>query len=138
MKQHSTAMNVTLWTVTVLVAALFFVAGGAAIGGWMDERFVAWGYSTGFAVLIGVLEVIFAIALLIQRSAAWASFGLLAIMLGAIGTHLTHAEYAWVALPIGVALLLGFIAWGRGPERSASPRLQRHRPPTETPATSQA
>jgi putative oxidoreductase len=118
MKQHSKGMDITLWIATVLAAALFFVVGGAKIGGWADAQFIAWGYSTGFAVLIGVLEVLFAIGLLIKRTAAWASFGLMAIMLGAIGTHLTHGEYLMMLVPIAVFVVLGFIAWGRGPERA--------------------
>ncbi len=137
MKEHSTGMNVALWIVTALVAGLFFVAGGAKIGGWLDAQFVEWGYSTGFAVLIGVLEVLFAIALLSKRTAAWATFGLMAIMLGAIGTHLTNGEYLVLLLPIGVFLLLGFIAWGRGPERSgAAYPVRVDRGPAETPAVS--
>jgi putative oxidoreductase len=136
MKQHSTGTNVALWIVTVLVAALFFVSGGAKVGGWADAQFVEWGYSPGFAVLIGILEVLFAIGLLIKRTAAWASFGLMAIMLGAVGTHLTHGEYLMVLLPIGVFLLLGFIAWGRGPERSAVSRSYRRRTPPDVPAVS--
>ena len=136
MKEHSTGLNVTLWIVTALVAALFFTAGGAKIGGWADEQFIAWGYSTGFAVLIGVLEVMFAIALLIKRTSAWGAFGLMALMLGAIGTHLTHGEYLMLLLPIGVFLLLGFIAWGRGPERSGYQPREAQRRATDTPAVS--
>lgn len=120
MKQHSTGMNITLWVAAALVAALFFIAGGAKLGGWADQQFVAWGYSRGFAVLVGVLEILFAIGLLVKRTAAWAAFGLMAIMLGAIGTHLTHNEYLMLLVPIAVFLLLGFIAWGRGPERGAT------------------
>jgi len=117
MKEHNPPMNITLWVVSALLAALFFVAGGAKIGGWFDAQFIAWGYTQGFAVLIGVLEVVFAIGLLVKRTTAWAAFGLLAIMLGAIGTHLTHNEFSSLAVPILAFLLLGFVAWGRGPER---------------------
>ena len=110
-------MHAILWIVTVVTAGLFLAAGGAKIGGWLDRQFVDWGYSPGFAVLIGIFEVVFAIALLFERSATWASFGLMAIMLGAMGTHLTHGEYAMLLVPIAVFALLGFVAWGRGPER---------------------
>ncbi len=41
MKQHGTGMNITLWVATVLVAALFFAAGGAKLFGTVDEQFVA-------------------------------------------------------------------------------------------------
>lgn len=133
MKEHGTGSNLALWIVATLVAVLFFVAGGAKIGGWLDEQFIEWGYSPGFAVLIGVFEVLFAIALLFERSAAWAAFGLMAIMLGAIGTHLTHGEYALLLLPVSVLLLLGLIAWGRGPERS--PAWSRGHGPTRPAAS---
>lgn len=118
MKEHNTPMNVILWIASALLALLFLAAGGAKIGGWFDSQFIAWGYTLGFAVLIGVLEVVFAIGLLVKRTTAWAAFGLMAIMLGAIGTHLTHGEFNLLAVPILVFLLLGFVAWGRGPERS--------------------
>jgi putative oxidoreductase len=117
-KAHSTGINVALWIITVLIAALFFIAGGAKLGGWLDHRFVAWGYSPGFAVVVGVLEIVFAIALLLERSAAWAAFGLMAIMLGATATHLAHGEYASSIVPFVLFGLLGFVAWGRGAERS--------------------
>ncbi|MFO7564863.1 MAG: DoxX family protein [Enhygromyxa sp.] len=125
MKEHGTRLNLALWIAAALVAVLFLAAGGAKIAGWLDQQFVEWGYSPGFAVLIGVFEVLFAIALLIKRSAAWAAFGLMAIMLGAIGTHLTHGEYPLLLLPVSVFLLLAFVAWGRGPERSPIPPQPR-------------
>jgi uncharacterized membrane protein YphA (DoxX/SURF4 family) len=127
MTEHGRGMHVTLWIAAVLLAAVFFVAGGAKIGGWLDAQFVAWGYSPGFAVVIGVFEVLFGIGLLGKRTATWAAFGLMAIMLGAAGTHLTHGEHQMLVAPILLLLLLGFVAWGRGPARTnARPRgLQR-------------
>jgi uncharacterized membrane protein YphA (DoxX/SURF4 family) len=120
MKEHGRSMNIALWIAAVVLAGLFFVVGGAKIGGWLDPQFLAWGYSPGFAVVIGIFEVVFAIALLIDRAAAWAAFGLMAIMLGAVGTHLTHGEYTMLLVPIVVFALLGFVAWGRGSERSST------------------
>jgi uncharacterized membrane protein YphA (DoxX/SURF4 family) len=118
--RYGRALEIALKITAVLLAALFFVAGGAKIGGWLDGQFAEWGYSPGVAVLIGVFEVIFAIALLIDRAATWGCFGLMAIMVGAIGTHLTHGEYVMAIAPIVVFMLLGFVAWGRGPERSSA------------------
>lgn len=117
MKEQRGSMNIALKSVAVLLAALFFVSGGAKIGGWLDAQFEAWGYSPGFAVLLGIFEVVFAIALLIDRAATWGAFGLMIIMLGAVGTHLLHGQYTLALLPIAVFGLLGFVAWGRGPQR---------------------
>jgi len=118
--QYGRVLEIALKITAVLLAGLFFVAGGAKIGGWIDGQFGTWGYSPGFAVLIGVFEVVFAIALLIDRAATWGALGLMAIMIGAIGTHLTHGEYVMAIAPIVVFMLLGFVAWGRGPERSTT------------------
>jgi putative oxidoreductase len=118
-------MDLALTTTAVVLAGLFFVAGGAKIGGWLDGQFLAWGYSPGIAVLLGVFEVVFAIALLIDRGATWGAFGLMTIMLGALATHLTHfspGEYTMSIVVIVVFALLGFVAWGRGPERDSAGR----------------
>jgi putative oxidoreductase len=126
MNDQGIGTKLALRIVVTVVAGLFFLAGGAKIGGWLDEQFVAWGYSAGFAVLIGVFEVLFAIALLFERSAAWAAFGLMAIMLGAIGTHLAHGQIRLLWVPLAVFVLLGLIAWGQTPDRSAAhPDLRR-------------
>lgn len=113
------SMNTALKIVAVLLAALFLVAGGAKIGGWLDVQFGEWGYSPGLAVLIGIFEIVFAIALLSDRTATWAAFGLMIIMLGATGTHLLHGQYSLSLVPIAVFALLGLVAWARGPERSS-------------------
>lgn len=124
----SRGWNLALWTISGLLAALFSVMGGAKMVGWFDGQFVRWGYSPGFAVLIGIFEVVFAIALLLERTAAGAAFGLMAILLGAIGTHLTHGEYLHLVGPVVVFSLLGVVAWGRGPDRDrADPRASDRR-----------
>lgn len=126
----SRGLNIALRLAAMLLAGLFFVAGGAKIGGWLDGQFAAWGHSPGVAVLIGVFEVVFAIALLIDRAATWAAFGLMTIMLGGMGTLLAHGQYAPALAAIGVFALLGFVAWGRGPERSETPPRPHERSPT--------
>jgi uncharacterized membrane protein YphA (DoxX/SURF4 family) len=126
MTEHRSAMHIALWIVAAVLAALFFVAGGAKIGGWLDEQFVAWGYSPGFAVVIGIFEVVFAIALLFERAATWGALGLQTIMLGAVGTHLAHGDFMMAIVPIIAFTLLAFVAWGRGPERNSARTQWRH------------
>jgi len=114
MKTQTKAMNVTLWVLQGLLAATFFVSGITKFAGGMNEEFLAWGYSLGFAIFIGIVEVVCAVGLLFRRSAGWSALVLMVIMLGAMWTHGTHGEYAMLALPIVVFLLLGVVTWGRG------------------------
>lgn len=121
------ATNISLWVVSGLLAALFLVSGGAKFIGMMDERFVEWGYTVGFAAIIGILEIVGAIGLLVPRTAGWAAVGLMVIMLGAVWTHATHQEYVALATPIVVFAALAFVAWGRGltwETRTVAPREQ--------------
>jgi putative oxidoreductase len=114
MNKSSKAMNITLWVFSGLLAALFVIAGGAKFIGAMDDDFIRWGYTLGFAAMVGILEVVGAVGLLFKRTAGWAAVGLMVIMLGAMWTHIAHAEYIMLLLPIAVFLSLGFVAWGRG------------------------
>jgi uncharacterized membrane protein YphA (DoxX/SURF4 family) len=114
MKTQTKGMNVTLWVLQGLIAATFFVAGITKFAGGMNEEFLAWGYSLGFAIFVGIVEVVCAIGLLFKRAAGWSALVLMVIMLGAMWTHGTYGEFRMLALPIVVFLLLGVVAWGRG------------------------
>lgn len=114
MKTTTKGMDITLWVFSGLLAALFVVAGTAKFFGAMNDEFLGWGYTLGFATVIGIVEVLAGIGLLFKRAAGWAALALMVVMLGAMWTHATHGEYAMLTLPIVVFLLLGFVAWGRG------------------------
>lgn len=114
MKTTTKGMDITLWVFSGLLAALFMIAGIAKFFGAMNDEFRGWGYTLEFATIVGIIEVLAGIGLLFKRAAGWSALALMVIMLGAIWTHATHAEYAMLALPIVVFLLLGFVAWGRG------------------------
>jgi len=110
----SKPMNITLWVVSGLLAVLFAVSGAAKFIGMMNDEFLAWGYTAGFAVMVGIAEILGAVGLLVKRTAGWAALGLMVIMLGAIWTHVTHREYVAMISPLVAFAVLGFVVWGRG------------------------
>lgn len=130
MSTTSKPMNITLWVISGILAALFFVAGGATFIGKMDENFTTWGYTLEFAAMIGILEILGAIGLLVRRTAGWSAIGLMVIMLGAVWTHATHLEYVPMITPIVVFTALAFVAWGRG--LTWEPRTVARREATST------
>jgi uncharacterized membrane protein YphA (DoxX/SURF4 family) len=73
------------------------------------QRFTDWGYPANAHSVVGVLEVLGGLGLLIPRSRRAAAAVLVAIMIGALGTHAIHGEFPRFIPPLvlgGCALLL--------------------------------
>lgn len=96
-----------------LLAFIFAASGGAKLLAlpFEVEAFARWGYSPNFMYFIGVLEIAGAIGLLIPRLSALASLCLAALMLGAIGTHLTHGEWPMFVVASAIAALATWRGW---------------------------
>ena len=119
MRYLKVAGNVALWIVQVLAAAGF---GAIGIGKFVDpnwaRKFAAWGYPDGFYMAIGALELLGGVLLLVPRLASYAASLLGVIMIGALATHLLHAEtlrlrapLPWLALMIIIGVARRRRAW---------------------------
>lgn len=111
-----------LWIVSIVVAAMFIMAGGTKLAGlpMHVEHFQKWGYPDWFRILIGTAEVAGGVGLLIPRLASFAAAGLAAIMLGAVYTHLAHKEAIQVVAPIVFLLVFGVLTYARWPRRCSA------------------
>lgn len=107
--------DAALWIATVLLSAVFLIAGTTKLVplDFHVESFERWGYPMWFLYAVGLLEVVAAIGLLWPKTASVASGALLAVMLGAIATHLIHAEWGMTLPPLAISVLLGRILWVR-------------------------
>lgn len=114
--------NIGSWIIQVVLALLFLMMGGQKLVGGTEAaaNFARWGYPGFMAFLIGALEVLGAAGLLIPRLAGLAAIGLIVIMLGAIYTHLSHAEYGMAPVPLVVMVLLGVVVYFRRPLAGAT------------------
>jgi uncharacterized membrane protein YphA (DoxX/SURF4 family) len=118
-------MNVLLWIVASVLAALFLVSGvmklvrtkeqlvGAGQG-WVEQ------FPTSALRLIGVVEVAAAVGLILPPVldiapvlAPVAAVGLVVVMVGAVITHGRRHEYPNVAGTAVLAVLAAVVAWGR-------------------------
>lgn len=103
--------------ITLLLALVFALSGGAKLAG-MDfeiQAFTRWGYPLWFMYAIGATEVAGAAALLVRRLSALAAAALAALMAGAVGTHMIHAEWGMSAVAMAILALAVWRAWqGRG------------------------
>jgi len=107
--------NTIGWVLAVLLALAFLMAGGGKLSGQeeMIQNFEKWGLSVTMMYAIGVAEILGAIGLLVKPTRFLAALGLMALMAGAIGTHLLNAEQ--FIPPLVLLILLGVLGWLRKP-----------------------
>lgn len=99
--------------VTYLLGVIFAASGVAKLAAlpFEVEAFSRWGYSPEFMYFTGVLEVLGAIAVVIPRLSMLAASGLAVLMLGAMATHATHAEWPMLILATGIFTLCAWRGW---------------------------
>lgn len=99
-------------SIILFLLALMFLATGISKLIQAETQlndFESWGYSSGFMIGIGILEILGAIGLLVPRTRFLAVLGLSTIMLGAIATHMINSQYLQALLPLLLIILLGFV-----------------------------
>lgn len=104
--------------ITALLSLIFVLSGSAKLGGLEFEiqAFDRWGYALWFMYAIGMAELAGGLALWWSRMSAWAAAGLSMLMMGAVGTHILHAE--WGMLTIASAIF-GLSLWRTWQGRAA-------------------
>lgn len=109
--------SVVMWILQVVLGILFVAVSFPKLRSQpaIVASFEQWSMPTGFHLVIGILEILFGSFLLVRRFAAYAAVGLIVIMLGAVFTHLTHAEYTRTYFPLVLIGLLTVIVYFRWP-----------------------
>ena len=105
-----------------IVLALVFLMFGA--GKFMDpakwiEKFTAWGIPLWFVPVSGALEIAGAIGLLIPVLRGLAGLGLALFMIGAVATHVVHAEIGMIFVAGAILVGSAVVGWLRMPETVA-------------------
>jgi hypothetical protein len=123
-------MNVALWIVQGLLAAIFLFAGGAKLVLPLEQMAGPVALPGWFLRFLGVAEVLGAIGLILPgllriRSSLTplAAAGLVIIMIGATVVTLVGGMVAVALMNVVVALLAAFVAYGRwrlAPHRGSS------------------
>jgi putative oxidoreductase len=102
-----------VWVCSILLAVAFVFSGISKLAGpsamrWA-ERFAGWGYPDNAQYVVGVLEILGGLGVLIPKWRRGAAAILVALMIGALGTHAVNAEFPRLIPPLvlgGLALLL--------------------------------
>ncbi len=108
----SKSKTIVVWVLSILVALAFLAAGGSKLAGAaaMVAVFEKVGVGQWFRYVTGGLEVAAAIALFIPRLRFYGAALLVAIMAGAVASHLTVLGGS-PAAPLVLGVLSGVIAW---------------------------
>jgi putative oxidoreductase len=107
-------LNMALWTLQVLVALAFVVAGSGKLLGSpaMIALFDTIGIGQWFRYVTGSLEVLGALLLIVPDKTAFGAVLLACVMAGAVVAHLTVLQTAPTA-PLALFVLTALIAWLR-------------------------
>ena len=105
-----------------VVLAVVFVMFGA--GKFIDptewiDKFAAWGIPAWFVPVSGALELAGAVGLLIPVVRGLAGLGLALFMIGAVATHVVHAEIGMIFVAGAILAGSAAVGWLRLPETVA-------------------
>jgi uncharacterized membrane protein len=108
-----TLPRAAVWMCAIFLAVAFVFVGILKLGGpaavrW-TERFVQWGYPANAQYVVGVLEILGGVGVLIPKWRRAAAATLAVLMIGALGTHVVHAEFRRLIPPLvlgGLAFLM--------------------------------
>ena len=105
------------WLLSVALAIVFLIAGAGKVFGFATTSFVAvamHGFPPWIRILVGVLEIIGAVALLVPRTTSLGAVTLCILMFPAAATqHMSGQRGFWV--PVVLFVLLVVLAWLRNP-----------------------
>ena len=115
-------MNIALWIVQGLLAALFLFGGGMKLVMPIEEMMkqMPLPLPDWFLLFTGVVEVLGAVGLILPwllrirpGLTPLAAAGLVIVMIGAAAYTLAAGEVASALMPLAVGILCAFVAYGR-------------------------
>ena len=106
-----------VWACGALLAVAFVFSGMSKLAGpsamrWA-ERFAGWGYPDNAQYVVGVLEILGGLGVLIPKWRRGAAAILVALMIGALGTHAVNAEFSRLIPPLVLGGLALLMYWAR-------------------------
>ena len=108
-----TLPRAAVWVCAIFLAVAFILVGILKLEGpsavrW-TERFVNWGYPANTQYVVGVLEILGGLGVLIPKWRRAAAAILVALMIGALGTHAVHAEFPRLIPPLVLGMLASLL-----------------------------
>ena len=99
-----------------LLGGFMALSGMMKLAGSATDMLVGLGVPAWAVPVIGGLELAGAIGLAIPRLRSFAALGLVAILVGAVVTHLANADFVGWTIPFVLAVLFALVAWKTRPD----------------------
>lgn len=124
MQQRKSVLNILLWIVQLLLAALFVISGIMKLGYPIDQLAALYPW-TGqvpavYVRLLGVVDLAGGLGLLLPSLlrikpmlSVWAAIGIIVLMILATLFHILRGEASVTGFNMIVTLLAGVVVWGR-------------------------
>lgn len=110
-------LNPVLWTLQVLLGLLFIYAGYVKLFTPIAQQAATYPWkgqvSPAFLHLTGVIDIVGGIGILLPFLTIYAASGIVLLMVCASVFHIARGEAHVIGFNIAVALVAGFIVWGR-------------------------
>jgi putative oxidoreductase len=130
---NNKAINIALWVVQGLLAAMFIMAGAMKASQPIEAmaESLPWVTSTpiGLVRFIGISELLGGIGLLLPSLlrikpflTVWAAIGLALVMLLAAVFHGSRAEFPLIGMNVILMAMALFVAWGRSSKAPIFPK----------------
>ena len=106
---------------SIVLAVIFLMFGAGKFADpakWID-KFLAWGIPAWFVPVSGALEIAGAVGLMIPVLRGLAGIGLATFMVGAVATHVIHAEIGMVFVAGSILAGSAAVGWLHLPETMA-------------------
>lgn len=110
-------LNLILWILQLLVGVLFIYAGydklftpiaqQAAIYPWKGQ------VASSFLIFTGIIDLLGGIGILLPFLTIYAASGIILLMVCASVFHIARGEANVIGFNIAIAIVAGFIVWGR-------------------------
>ncbi len=113
--QNQAPREIALWALSLMAVVVFLIAGFSKVAA-LDPHpanYARWGYPFWSMHVVGATEVVAALFLLYPRVATIGASALGVIMLGAVFTHLTAAEYMMALVPLVLLGIVSVIGYAR-------------------------
>ena len=132
MSTQNKTMNISLWVVQILLAAMFIMAGFMKSTTAIEElgKNLPWVLEMpALARFIGISELLGGLGLILPSLlrikpilTPIAAIALALVMVLAMGYHLMHSEFGVIGMNVLLGGLSAFVAWGRMKKVVISPR----------------
>jgi putative oxidoreductase len=116
MNEKTKSLILIIGAITLAIVFIAFGAGKFIDPSKWETKFEAWGLPIWFVAISGAIEIAGGLALFLPVLRGLAGIGLTLFMIGAVMTHVAHAEIMMIFVAGAILAASAILGWVRFPE----------------------